>query len=32
MINDLPIRGFIGFGETAFHISCGLHEEGVRQI
>jgi 3-hydroxyisobutyrate dehydrogenase-like beta-hydroxyacid dehydrogenase len=32
MIKGSPILGFIGFGEAAFHISGGLHEEGVSQV
>jgi 3-hydroxyisobutyrate dehydrogenase-like beta-hydroxyacid dehydrogenase len=27
-----PLLGFIGFGEAAFHICSGLHEEGVTGI
>lgn len=31
-IIDSPLLGFIGFGEAAFHICSGLHEEGVTGI
>jgi 3-hydroxyisobutyrate dehydrogenase-like beta-hydroxyacid dehydrogenase len=31
-IVNAPVLGFIGFGEAAFHIGSGLHEEGVAGI
>ena len=32
VIIKAPVLGFIGFGEAAFHICSGLHEEGVTGI